>query len=43
MLRADRVVLLKVTVRDHFAVIIDAAGFNAEGRLLFELHSSAVR
>jgi len=41
MLQADRVVLLQVTVRDHFEVIIHAAGFNAEGRLLFELHVSA--
>jgi hypothetical protein len=41
VLRADRVVLLQVTMRDHFAVIIHAAGFSAQGRLIFEFRLSA--
>jgi len=41
MLRADRVVFLQVAVKDHFAVIIQAAGFNAQGHLLFKFRLSA--
>jgi hypothetical protein len=39
-LKVDRVVFLRVAVRDHFTVAIHAAAFAADGHLVFEMRTS---